>query len=86
MEEALTTDHAKQWRAAADSEYEFLMKNKIWTLVELPSGRKPIGCKWIFKEKYGNDGNVEFFKTCVVAKGCAQKYRVDYEETFSPVL
>ena len=83
LEEALTTDHAKQWKAAADSEYESLMKNETWTLLELPSGRKPIGCKWVFKVKYGNDGNVERFKARVVAKGYAQKYGIDYEETFS---
>ena len=86
LEEALTTGHAKQWKAAADSEYESLMKNETWTLVELPSGRKPIGCKWVFKVKYGNDGNVERFKARVVAKGYAQKYGIDYEETFSPVV
>ena len=68
LEEALTTDHAKQWKAAADLEYESLMKNETWTLVELPSGRKPIGCKWVLKVKYGDDGNVECFKACVVAK------------------
>ena len=28
LEEALTTKHAKQWKAAMDSEYESLMKNE----------------------------------------------------------
>ena len=45
LEEALTTDHAKQWKTAADSEYESLIKNETWTLGELPSGWKPIDCK-----------------------------------------
>ena len=86
MEEALTTKHAKQWKDAADSEYESLMMNDAWTLVELLSGWKPISCKWVFKVKYGNDGNVERFKTHVVAKGYAQKYGIDYEQTLSPVV
>ena len=51
LEEALTTDHAKQWQVAADSEYESLMKNETWTLVESPSGWKPIGYMWVFKVK-----------------------------------
>ena len=72
LEEALTTKYAKQWKDDADSEYESLLKNETWTLVELPSGRKPVGCKGIFKVKYGNDGNVEQFKARVVAKGYAQ--------------
>ena len=86
LEEALTSEHGKQWKDAADSEYESLMKNETWKLVELPSGRKPIGCKWVFKVKYGSDGKVERFKGRLVAKGYAQQYGIDYEETFSPVV
>ena len=85
-EEALTTEHAKQWRAAADSEYESLMKNETWKLVELPSGRKPIGCRWVFKVKYDYYGKVERFKAHLVAKGYAQKYGIDYDETFFTVI
>ena len=86
LEEALTTKYAKQWKDDADSECESLLKNETWTVVELPSDRMPVGCKWIFKVEYGNDGNVEQFKARVVAKGYAQKYGIDYEETFSPVV
>ena len=52
----------------------------------MPSGQKPIGCKWVFKVKHTSDGKVERFKGRLVAKGYAQKYGIDYEETFSPVV
>ena len=86
LEEALISEHGEQWKAAADSEYEPLIKNETWKLVELPSGRKPIGCKWVFKVKYGSDGKIECFKERLVAKGYTQQYGIDYEETFSPVV
>ena len=86
IEEALKSKYAKEWKAAADTEYDSLIANETWELVELPQDRKAIGCKWVFKVKYGSDGKVERFKGRSVAKGYAQRYRIDYEETFSPVV
>ena len=86
LEEALSCDHATEWKAAADSEYQSLVDNDTWELVELPPNRKAIGCKWVFKVKCGSNGIVDPYKGCLVAKEYAQKYEVDYDETFSPVV
>lgn len=86
LSEALTSDHATEWNAATDSEYQSLTDNDTWELVELPADRKAISCKWVFEIKRGSDGKVDRYKARLVTKGYAQKYRVDYDETFSPVV
>lgn len=86
IEEALASDHAKEWKIAADSEYEALMQNETWELIELPEDREAIGYKWVFKIKYTSSGEVERFKGRLVAKGYAQKHGIDFDETFSPVV
>ncbi|KAH9293226.1 hypothetical protein KI387_041571, partial [Taxus chinensis] len=75
-----------QWKEAMDTEYDSLMKNQTWELVDLPIGKKPIGCKWVFKTKYKVDRSIDKHKACLVAKGYAQKEGIDYEETFAPTV
>ena len=66
-------------------ELDSMKKNNVWDLVELPDGVKPVGSKWVFKTKLDQNGNIERFKTRLVAKGFTQKEGIDYQETFSPV-
>nr|GEY20343.1 putative retrotransposon Ty1-copia subclass protein [Tanacetum cinerariifolium] len=44
-----------------------------------------IRSKWLHKKKTDMDGKVHTYKSHLVAKGCTQTYRIDYEETFSPI-
>jgi len=85
VSEALEGPDARNWEEAMDSEMESILKNDTWTLTELPPGRKPIGCKWIFRLKLLPDGTVERYKARLVAKGFAQQEGVDFNETFAPV-
>ena len=86
LKEALMTSNAKEWQEAADLEYESLLENETWDLVDLPRDRKAIGSRWVFKVKHHSDGRVERYKCRLVAKGYSQKYGADYDETFSPVV
>ena len=51
----------------------------------LRTGKKAIGCRWVFIVKFNPDGFVTRLKAGLVAKGYAQTYGVDYSSTFSPV-
>ncbi|WVY98265.1 hypothetical protein V8G54_030416 [Vigna mungo] len=69
--ESISAPDAKQWDNAIRTETELNQKNNTWTLVDLPKGAKPIGCKWIFKKKYHSDGSIEKYKARLVAKALA---------------
>ena len=49
IEEALSGSNSKEWKTAADSEYQSLIENDTWELVNLPPDQKAIGCKWFFE-------------------------------------
>ena len=51
IQKAKSSDHAAEWKVATDAEYNSLIENKTWKLVELPPRRKAIGCKWVFKSR-----------------------------------
>ena len=83
LEEAM---HDRNWKAAMDSEYLALMKNKTWHLVPPKKGINIIDCKWVYKVKRKSDGSLDRYKARLVAIGFKQRYEIDYEDTISPVV
>ena len=67
-------------------ELDALQKTRTWDLVDLPFGKSSIGCKWVYKIKTRSDGTVDNYKARLVARGFTQKYEIDYEETFAPMI
>ena len=85
VKEAVDSEDGKLWKEAMVDEMASLHKNEAWDLVELLTGRKPIGCKWVFKKKTNVEGKVEKYKAQLVAKGYSQVSRIDFGDIFSPV-
>jgi hypothetical protein len=76
---------SKVWMEAMIDELKSIEKNKTWDLCELPSDKKAIGVKWVYKVKQNPEGKVIKYKARLVAKGFLQKQGLDYDEVFSPV-
>ncbi|CAI7819021.1 unnamed protein product [Closterium sp. NIES-54] len=86
LKQALESSDVEEWKKAMDSELKSIEESGTWELVELPDGRKAITSKWLFKIKSDADGNIERYKSRLVAKGYQQKEKIDYKELFAPVV
>nr|KYP76196.1 Retrovirus-related Pol polyprotein from transposon TNT 1-94 [Cajanus cajan] len=76
---------SENWRKAMQEEIAALQRNNTWSLVDLPAGKTPIGCKWVYKIKHKTDGSIDRYKARLVAKGYTQVEGLDFLDTFSPV-
>ncbi|GJY71937.1 putative ribonuclease H-like domain-containing protein [Tanacetum coccineum] len=53
---------------------------KVWTLVDLPNGKRAIGTKWVFRNKKDERGIVVRNNARLVAQGYTQEEGIDYDE------
>jgi hypothetical protein len=85
VREAIDLAEGKLWKDTMVEEMESLHKNETWDLVKLPSVRKHVSRKWVFKKKMNATGQVEKFKALLVVTGYSQVEGVDFGEVFSPI-
>ncbi|GKC73687.1 putative ribonuclease H-like domain-containing protein, partial [Tanacetum coccineum] len=75
----------ESWVEAMQEELLQFKLINVWTLVDLPHGKKAIGTKWVFKNKKDQRGIVVRNKARLVALGYRQEEGVDYDEVFALV-
>nr|GFB47632.1 hypothetical protein [Tanacetum cinerariifolium] len=84
-------DHPKSqiidpsWVESMQEELFQFKIQKVWTLVDCPKGIRPIGTKWVLKNKKDERGIVVRNKARLVAQGHTQEEGIDYDEVFAPV-
>ncbi|GJW58590.1 putative ribonuclease H-like domain-containing protein [Tanacetum coccineum] len=73
------------WIEAMQEELLQFKLQEVWTLVDLPNGKRAIGSKWVFKNKKDERGIVIRNKARLVAQGYIQEEGIDYDEVFAPI-
>ena len=84
-DQVLRSKYKDDWMRAMESEIQSLTKHDTWTLQDLSSDKRSIGCKWIFRTKRKPNGETVKFKARLVLKGFTQRPGIDYFEKFAPV-
>ncbi|GJX40966.1 putative ribonuclease H-like domain-containing protein [Tanacetum coccineum] len=72
------------WVEAMQEELLKFKIQNVWVLVDCPKGVRPIGTKWVLKNKRDERGIVIRNKARLVAQGYTQEEGIDYEEVFAP--
>ncbi|GJR60689.1 putative ribonuclease H-like domain-containing protein [Tanacetum coccineum] len=88
LEEPKKVIHALKdpsWIKTMQEELLQFKLQEVWTLVDLPNGKRAIGTKWVFRNKKDERGIVIRNKARLVAQGYTQEEGIDYDEVFAPV-
>ena len=74
----------ESWRTAIRLEFRKMIQNGVWRNVrkrEIPSNRRLVGCKWVFKKKKNG-----VYRARLCALGYSQVPGVDFNANYSPVI
>ncbi|GKE34880.1 putative ribonuclease H-like domain-containing protein, partial [Tanacetum coccineum] len=86
QEEPKKVIHALRDPSCIEAMQEELLQFKlqeVWTLVDLPNGKRPICTKWVYRNKKDERGIVIKNKARLVAQEYAQEEGIDYDEVFA---
>lgn len=75
-----------KWEYGMVDENESLNTNRVWDLVDLPTDRKALRGRWVYKIKRGGQGEILRYKARWVVRGFEQQEGLDYHETFASVV
>ncbi|KAJ3473640.1 hypothetical protein NLI96_g12898 [Meripilus lineatus] len=86
LAEAQARSDWPEWESAMKAEMSQLHQLHTYSLEDLPSDRKAVGCRWVFAVKRDADGKIIKYKARLVAQGFSQIPGQDFSATFAPVM
>jgi hypothetical protein len=72
-------------RAAMQQEMDSIEHNRMWELIDLPFGHRPITQKWVFKLKKNKVVEVVKHKARLIAHGFIHQKGINYDDMFAQV-
>ena len=84
--QAMATPEREFWLDAEKKEINSINMKKVLEPAQLPRGRRLLNTKWVYKIKYGAQGELSSYKVRLVACGYSQVFGIDFDETYSPVI
>jgi TfoX/Sxy family transcriptional regulator of competence genes len=85
LQDAQNDTYWSNWKQAIQEEYDSLLENGTWEVIDRPS-QNVLSGKWVFRLKRGPDGRVCRWKARWVVRGFEQQEGIDYQETFASVV
>ena len=81
----------EEWKAAMNEELASMRRFEVFEEIDrssIPRDRQILGCKWVYKRKRDQHGNIVRYRARVVALGFRQRAYDSFvpEETYSPVV
>ncbi|KAJ8558701.1 hypothetical protein ON010_g8751 [Phytophthora cinnamomi] len=91
VKEALSSPQRDEWWAAMQSEYDALLRNNTWKLIDPPKSSpghpiKNLTSKWVLRVKRDEHGKILPYKARLVIHGFKQRYGVGYSKTYAAVV
>ena len=86
LEEVMSRPDWPKWKEAMDAEIQQLLDLGTYSLKNIPSDRKAIGCRWVFTIKRSPEGEILKYKVRLVAQGFSQIPGQDFLSTYAPVM
>lgn len=79
--EPITLDQALsnlKWKEAMVDELRSIEKTETWQMVNLPSNKRAIDVKWVYKTKMKPNGEIAKYKARLVAKGFLKNLGLEF--------